>query len=310
MRLSAERIAAAVDVIAPALQHTPVVQLSMLGCDLVLKDETAGPLGCFKGRGADLFVSQLEDRMQGSSIVCASAGNFGLALADAGLRRGVRVTVFVSTHANAHKVARIRELGGEVIVAGHDFDAAKDAARASATSTGSVFVEDGDAIAISEGAGTIAAELDAPLDAIVVPVGNGALIAGIGTWMRAHHPSTRVIGVCAAGAPVMRTCWEHRRIVTGARAETIADGIAVRVPVPAAIDDVAHVIDDFVAVDDNALVDAMRALYARTGIAAEPSAVAGLAAIAATPARFAGMRVATIVTGKNLTREQHERWLG
>jgi threonine dehydratase len=285
MRLSAERIAAARRVIDLSLQGTPVVR----DRDVLLKDETAGPLGCFKGRGADLFVAELGER---TPLVCASAGNFGLAVADAGRRRGVPVTVFVSRNANPRKVARIRAAGGEVVVAGEDFDAAKDAAR---MHPGACFVEDGDIAAISEGAGTIAAELE-PVDVILVPVGNGALIAGIGTWMRAHHPRTRVIGVCASGAPVMRTCWHERRVVEApARVDTIADGIAVRVPVPAAVDDLSHVVDDMLLVDDDQLRAAMEGLRARTGIVAEPSAVAGLALAH----RFTG-RIATILTGGNV----------
>ncbi|MEJ7603157.1 MAG: pyridoxal-phosphate dependent enzyme [Kofleriaceae bacterium] len=309
LRLSATRIAAARREIAPALRDTPCWSnggLSRaLGCELVVKDETRGSLGCFKGRGADLFVAQ----WRGSGpLVCASAGNFGLALADAGHRRGVAVVVFVATTASPFKVARIRERGAEVIEHGIDFDAAKAAARAH----GGMWVEDGAEVAISEGAGTVAAELDAGLDAIVVPVGNGALIAGIGTWLRAHHPQTQVIGVCAAGAPVMRTCWQHGLAAApaNARADTIADGIAVRVPVAEAVADLAHVIDDLVTVEDAELLAAMRSLHALTGIAAEPSAVAGLAAIAADRDRFAGRRVATILTGNNLTRDQHTRWLG
>jgi threonine dehydratase len=294
MRLSAERVAAARRVIDPSLLATPVVRDG----DVLLKDETVGRLGCFKGRGADLFVAQRHER---TPLVCASAGNFGLALADAGRRRGVPVTVFVSRHANPRKVARIRSAGGEVIVAGDDFDAAKEAARAH---RGGQFVEDGDIAAISEGAGTIAAELGeqlatvgfTDLDFILVPVGNGALIAGIGTWMRAHHPQTRVIGVCATGAPVMRDCWRERRVVDPpARVGTIADGIAVRVPVPAAVEDLGHVVDDMLLVDDDQLRAAMQALRARTGIIAEPSAVAGLALAH----QFTG-RVATILTGGNV----------
>jgi threonine dehydratase len=319
-RLSAARIEAARGLIEPAFLETPQRRddglSSRLGCELVIKDETAGPLGCFKGRGADLFVSRdlpAHARETGGPVVCASAGNFGLALADAGRRRGVPVVVFVATSANAFKVARIRDCGAEVIEVGRDFDAAKAAAREHALSRGCALVEDGAEIAIAEGAGTIAAELcgDGPLDAVVVPVGNGALIAGVGTWVRARSPATRVVGVCSAGAAVMRDCWLRGSADAAgdARADTIADGIAVRVPVPAAVDDLALVVDEFVAVDDEQLLAAMVDLHALTGLAAEPSAVAGLAAIAADRERFAGLRVATILTGGNLTREQRSAWL-
>ena len=318
-RLSADRIAAARSRIEPALLDTPLrssAPLSdALGCELLLKDEGAGPLGCFKGRGADLFVAAWLARpgTSGRGLVCASAGNFGLALADAGQRRGAAVTVFVAEGASPIKIARIRERGATVVEGGADFEEAKQAAEARAAATGAVLVEDGAEPEIAEGAGTMAAELDAagPLDAILVPVGNGALAAGIGTWARARWPGTRVIGVVSAGAPVMLDCWVRGLDAVGpaAAADTIADGIAVRIPVPAAVDDLAWVIDEMVAVGDDGLLAAMRQLHALAGIAVEPSAAAGLAAIAAHRDRFAGRRVATVLTGGNLTDEQRAAWL-
>ena len=212
-RLSPARIAAAREVVERALLDTPQTTLpelsKHLGCDLVIKDETAGPLGCFKGRGADLYVARLLSESgaerTGLELVCASAGNFGLGLADAGRRARVRVTVFASRNGSGFKLGRIRERGGRVVQEGEDFDAAKDAARAYATAQGARFVEDGAEVAIAEGAGTIATELEAdgPFDMVVIPVGNGALAAGMGTWIRHRSPATRIVGVCSDGAPVI-----------------------------------------------------------------------------------------------------------
>jgi threonine dehydratase len=165
-------------------------------------------------------------------------------------------------------------------------------------------VEDGAEVAITEGAGTIAVELDAegPFDAVVIPVGNGALAAGMGTWIRHRWPETHIVGVCSDGAPVMRECWLHgldaaRR---DARADTIADGIAVRVPVREAVEDLRGVLHEFVMVSDGQLRDALRTMRDVTGAAVESSAVAGIAAIAADRQRFAGLRVATVLTGRNI----------
>ncbi len=310
-RLSPARIAEAHGSIEPAFRDTPqlvVPALSkLLGCDLVVKDETAGPLGCFKGRGADVYLARL--LVSGAAgddleLVCASAGNFGLALADAGRRSNVPVTVFASRNASDFKLARIRERGGGVIQHGEDFDAAKDAARAYATERRGRFVEDGAEVAITEGAGTIAVELDTegPFDVVVIPVGNGALAAGMGTWIRHGSPDTRVVGVCSEGAPVMRECWLHGLTAArpDARADTIADGIAVRVPVPEAVEDLRGVLDDFVMVSDAELRVASGTVRSLIRIAVEPSAVAGIAAIAADRGRFAGLRVATVLTGRNI----------
>jgi threonine dehydratase len=310
-RLSAARIAAAQELIERALLATPQERFPRLsqhlGCDLVVKDETAGPLGCFKGRGAALYVARLladGTKRTGLELVCASAGNFGLALADAGLRANVPVTVFASRNASRFKLGRIRERGGRVVQHGEDFDAAKHAAREYAGAPGRRFVEDGAEVPISEGAGTIAVELDAdgPFQAIVIPVGNGALAAGMGAWIKHRSPRTRVVGVCSDGAPVMRDCWLRGLAAAraDARADTIADGIAVRVPVPEAVEDLRAVLDEFVMVSDADISAAMAMLRELTGLVAEPAAVVGIAAIAADRPRFAGLRVATVLTGRNV----------
>ncbi|MGW0494361.1 pyridoxal-phosphate dependent enzyme [Streptomyces sp. NPDC003007] len=112
-------------------------------------------------------------------------------------------------------------------------------------------MEDGDEPLIAEGAGTIAVEL-APLglDALLVPVGNGALISGIGCWTKARSPRTRIIGVCAAGAPAMATSWRTGVSEATGPVSTMADGIAVRVPMPAAVGWIREVVDDVLLVDE------------------------------------------------------------
>ena len=317
-RLDTSRIAAATRLVAPALRDTPLLALerlgARLGCTLLAKDETRGPLGCFKGRGADACVAARVALGRREPLVCASAGNFGLALADAGRRHGVAVTVFVAKNANPYKVARIASAGGAVVRDGADFDAAKAAARAFAAKRGLPFIEDGVEVEITEGAGTIGVELDAAgdYDDLVVPVGNGALLAGIATWVRARRPRVRIVAVCSSHAPVMRDCWRRglgaaRRHVAS-RPVTIADGIAVREPVPLAVADLAPLVDEFLAVDDDGLRAALRTLHRDEGIAAEPSAVAGIAAIAAHPKLFAGRRIITVLTGANLTDVQRAEY--
>lgn len=319
-RLSLARIASAPAAIDRDLLDSPLRRSAALsarlGCELLLKDETANPLGCFKGRGAEFFLSQLEWQSADAPLVCASAGNFGLAMAHACRRRHVPLTVFVATAASAAKVEGIRRLGARIVATGEDFDAAKRAARQHAQERALRFVEDGAEAAISEGAGTIAVELLAGArrcDAVLVPLGNGALLAGMARWIKAAAPATEVIGVASAGAPVMVECWRRGALPLGTdslRTDTVAEGIAVRIPVPEAVADLQSLVDDMLLVDDNALLAAMRGLHADAGLIVEPSAVAGLAAVAAHRERFAGRCVATVLTGRNLTRRQRANWLG
>ena len=206
----------------------------------------------------------------------------------------------------------MRAVGADVRLAGHDFDAAKDAARAHAAASGARFVEDGREPAIAEGAGTIAVELGAwpaPLDALLVPLGNGALAAGVGTWVKAHAPRTRVVAVCAAAAPSMARSLAEGRVVTTDRADTVADGIAVRVPIPEALDDLRPLLDDVLLVEEGHILAAVRLLARHAGVVVEPAGAAGVAALLAHGARFRDQRVATILCGANVTPEQLAAWL-
>jgi threonine dehydratase len=319
-RIGVEGIAAAAAAMDPAFAHTPQFQSDPL-CErlrmrMLCKVELLNPIRSFKGRGTHNLLRRMAADGGGgpaAELVCASAGNFGQGLAYAGRQRGWPVRVFAAETANPYKVDRMRRLGAHVQLAGRDFDAAKDAARAYAAGRpGALHVEDGREAAIAEGAGTIAVELDRwpePLDAVLVPLGNGALLAGMGTWLRAHRPDTRVIGVCAARAPAMALSLDAGRPVLTERADSIADGIAVRVPVPEALDDLRGIVDEVLLVDERAIVDAMRLVFETLGLVVEPAGVVGIAAAAAHGARFAGARVATPLCGGNLTEDQARRWL-
>jgi threonine dehydratase len=224
----------------------------------------------------------------------------------------VQLTVFAAETANPLKLERMRKLGADVGCQGRDFDEAKEAARHYAHATGATFVEDGREVAITEGAGTIGLELariPAPLDAVLVPLGNGALVNGIGTWLKAERPSTRVIAVAAEGAPAMAHAWRRGTLVTTERADTIADGIAVRVPVPEALELMKQTVDEVLLVSDEMLIAAMRLARDSLGVVLEPAGAAGLAAALAFKARFQAQRIATPLCGSNLTEEQFARWL-
>jgi threonine dehydratase len=311
--ISPEHIRDAANVIDPVFLHSPQYvcePLSQrLGVTTLLKVESINPIRSFKGRGTDYLLHVLKSDARG--MVCASAGNFGQGMAYACRKRNRRITVFAASNANPLKVERMRALGAHVELAGDDFDQAKDAARLHAATHGDLYVEDGKLPAIAEGAGTIALELttDAePLDAIFVPLGNGALVNGIGTWIKHHSPRTTVIAVCADTAPSMAQSFHARAPVT-APSTTIADGIAVRVPVPEAVDAMASTVDEVMLVTDDDMLQSMRHLLADAGLIVEPAGAAGVAAIALRSHDFAGRRVAAILTGSNLTDEQMREWL-
>jgi threonine dehydratase len=279
-----------------------------LGAPVVVKVETANPIGCFKGRGTWLAVSELQARGavgERRGVVVASAGNFGQGVAYAGRALGVPVVVFAAETANRAKVAAMGRLGADVRLAGEDFDAAREAAAAHAAQSGWELLIDGADPWITIGAGTMACELTdgvaggvlPALGAIYVPVGNAALVNGIGTWMRQVASGTRVIGVQAVGAPAMTLSWRARRAIATERVDTIADGIAARVPVPQALSLMLGVVDDMQLVDDPAIIAATKRMAAALPLAIEPSAGAAWAAALLEPASGP---IALILTGGNV----------
>jgi len=312
-RLSVERIAKAITAIDPEFRDSPQFEPAsigqLFGCRLVVKIETLNPIRSFKARGAQFLIEQLSGRPH---LVCVTAGNFGQGMACAARKHNLSITVFTNIDANPLKIERMRALGADVRTVGADLDEAHDAAKRFAAETGAMMIEDGRDVAIAEGAGTIGLELlrwREPFDAVLVPVGDGALIGGIGCWIKAHRPTTRIIGVCPARSPAMERSWRNRA-VTKASSATIADGLSVQTPFAEAVTDLVALVDDMLLVEDALMIEAMRLAHRDLGLVLEPSGAAGLAALLTHRERFQGQLVATVLTGGNLTTEQMRQWLG
>lgn len=293
---------------SPQYECEPLSQA--LGAALTLKVETLNPLRSFKGRGADFLLKENAAALAGRPLVCATAGNWGQAMAYVCRARGWPLVVYTASTANAFKVERMRAMGAEVRLHSDDFDTAKEEARRFCASSGALLVEDGLEPRISEGAGTIALEMLArdTFDALLVPLGNGALINGMGLWAKAHAPATRVIGVCAEGADAMAASWKSRRLIERPATQTIADGIAVRRPVPQALDDMQGLVDDVLLVNDVAIRRAMQVVFQTAGLMVEPAGIVGVAAVMEHPA-LRSQKLATVLCGSNLTPQQIAQWL-
>jgi peptide deformylase len=316
-RLSLAQIARSAEVIPTEFLNSPQYNCEplskALGCELTIKLDFANPIRSFKARGASFFVSEMQRRGDKRAIVCGSAGNWGQAMAYACRSFGLPIVIYAAVNANPLKIARMQALRAEVRLEGKDFDAAKDAAKAYAKRINGWMVEDGFDPEISEGHGTLAMELLARgdvFDSIAIPLGNGAMLNGMARWIKAASPATRVLGMCAAGADAMEKSWRHKTMITPDRAYTIADGIAVRVPIPEAVDDMQGMVDDVLLITDAHIIEAIRLVYQHAGLLLEPAGAVGVAAIVAHPAVFAGKNVATVLCGSNITQNQIEQYLG
>ena len=312
-RLKIENMREAMGAIDPVFLHTPQYHADslskLLGVRLVVKVETVNPIRSFKGRGAEYLASKIPE---GTDLITASAGNFGQAMAYACSRRKLRLTVYASVNANAFKLERMRMLGATVVLHGEDFDEAKIEAKRVALATGQRMIEDGFDAETGEGAGTIGIELaewEDKMDAVLLPLGNGALACGVGRYLKEARPEVRVVAVQSAGAPAMLESWRRKEVVRLDSISTIADGIGVRIPIPECVADMEGVIDDGILVEDASLIEAVRLAHEHLGVVLEPSGAAGLAALLENRDRFKGQSVAVVLCGGNLTPEQMKLWL-
>ncbi len=276
-----------------------------------IKLETANPVGSFKARGTEVVASLLAGTGS-DALVCASAGNLGQALAWSGRARGLDVTVVASRFAPAIKLERIRELGARLELVDGDLEIARERAAAVARYDGIRLVEDSLDIETCEGAATIGLELvdTAPsFDAVLIALGGGALATGVGHIVKAFAPDVEVICVQPAGAPAMTHSWHQRRVVTTESADTIADAVAGRFPIPDVLADLLLVADDAILVREVSIIAGMRLLLEHAGLVVEPAAALGIAAIIEDRDRFAGRHVATIVCGSNVDLDAYRQWV-
>jgi threonine dehydratase len=277
------------------------------GRDVLLKREDVHELGAFKWRGA---LPTLEAYRAGgaATVVTASTGNHGAATAWAAEQLGLRAIVYVPDAVSHEKLGIIERLGADVRAAGNDLDQAKLAATEYAAENDLPFFEDGAEQSQYEGYGAIGAEileqLEAPPAAVVVPVGNGALLGGIGMEICRRRPQTLRIGVVAKGAPVMAESWAAGGPVESDSSATFADGMAVRVAIPFAVSVLGEVASRMLLVTERAIAQAVGA-FDRVGIRVEGSPAAALASLG--QIEELDGPVVLVVTGRNIDEDLHRR---
>jgi threonine dehydratase len=281
---------------------TPLEERELLGRRVLLKREDTHELGSFKWRGA---LPTLEEfKLNGvDTVITASTGNHGAATAWSAKRLGMHAVVFAHEGASRTKIGKIEELGAEVRLVGTDFDEAKDAAERFAADQGVLFV-DGMERQQYEGYSAIGDEIleqanETPA-AVVVPVGNGALLGGIGMGICRRAPQVERIGVVSKAAPVMALSWQAGEAVPSEESNTFADGLAVRVAIPEAVEVLGEFASRMLQVSEREIARAVCA-YADAGIRAEGAAGAALAAVPHLD--DVDGPLVLIVTGRNIDEE-------
>src|SRR5581483_6613344 len=257
MPVTLESIRAAQARISDAIYHSPCpysLNLSRL-CDaqVYCKLDHLQMTGSFKERGARNKLLLLDDNAKRAGVIAASAGNHALGISYHGQLLKIPVTVVMPKWAPLVKVANCRSLGGNVILHGETYDEAKHHALSLAEERSLTYIPGFDDPDIISGQGTMGLEIlqDVPdLDAVVVPIGGGGLIAGVGLAIKSIRPEVRVIGVEPRNAPTMYESLRAGHVVKIATQPTLADGLAVAEAGKLCFQIIQKVVDDVMLVDE------------------------------------------------------------
>jgi threonine dehydratase len=296
------------EVIAEYLQPTPLLATpalnERLGFDAYLKCENLQPVGAFKVRGGLFLMSDLTPEERERGVVTASTGNHGQSIAYAARGFGVPATIWAPEGANRLKVASMRRLGAEVRFAGSDFDDSRAAAEEDAASRGATYIAAANDWRLIAGVATYTVEmLEAvpELDVLIVPAGGGSGLSGACLAGKSLSPNLRVVGVQAAGAPVIFNSWRSGQLEEIERADTFAEGLATRVAFSLPAQILWRQLDDFRLVTDSEMRRAILTMLETTRLLAEGAGAAALAAAYAMRDELAGEKVGIVVSGGNLT---------
>lgn len=310
-------LSAAAAIVGQYMLPTPQIAWPLLaersGCRVVVKHENHTPTGAFKVRGGLVYLTRLRETqpcIQG--IITATRGNHGQSVALAARAVGLRCVVVVPEGNSPEKNAAMAAFGAELVVYGHDFQAAADHAATLAMTRGLHFVPSYHRWLI-EGVGTYGMELlsaHPELEAVFVPVGMGSGICGMLAAKAALGHKARIYGVVAEGAPAYALSFQEGCVTPTERAETIADGLACRSPNQQALDAILNGAADVLIVSDAQIRAAMRAYVTDTHNLAEGAAAAPLAALLSVKDQWAGRSVGVVLSGGNVDADVMVEVLG
>lgn len=272
-------------------------------CDLHLKAENLQITGSFKVRGAYFKISNLSDAEKKHGVVACSAGNHAQGVALSAKKCGIKATIFLPAIAPISKIEATRQYGAEIKLIDGVYDDAFNAALAYQKKSSAVFIHPFDDYEIIAGQATIGLELlkQLPsLDAMVVPVGGGGLIAGIAFAVKKLNPSIKIYGVQAVGAGSMSTSFAKKERCRLENVSTFADGIAVKHPGELTYDLCAQYVDEIVTVTDDEIATAILSLMEKQKLVAEGAGAVAVAAIMFNKLPTANKKIVAIVSGGNI----------
>jgi threonine dehydratase len=273
------------------------------GSKISFKLENLQMTGSFKERGALNKLLLLSPEERACGVIAASAGNHAQGVSYHATRQGVKAQIVMPLTTPLNKISSTRAYGAEVALHGTNYDEAYEEAQRRCAAGGLTFIHPFDDEAVIAGQGTIGLELieqNPYLDAVVVPVGGGGLIAGIACAMKETNPKIKVIGVQTARLPSMARALAEGEPQTLPPATTIADGIAVRGAGARTLPLVKKYVDDLVTVDEEEIANAILLLLEREKTVAEGAGAVALAALVQKKISLPGKKIAVVVAGGNI----------
>ena len=303
--LTLDKIYHAAFVLKDIARRTDVIEAPLLSkdCHIYLKTENLQVTGSFKVRGAYYKISQLSEEERSRGVIACSAGNHAQGVALAATRRGIKSIVCMPDGAPIMKVENTKNLGAEVCLVPGTYDDAHDKAVELQAETGMTFIHPYDDELVIAGQGTIGLEIldQLPdLDAVIVPIGGGGLIAGIAFTIKSLQPEVKVYGVQAAGAPSMYQSVQQHKYQTLDTASTFADGIQVKTPGELTYEMCEKYVDEVVTVSEDEIAAAILSLMENQKLVAEGAGAVPVAAALFHKLPIQGKKVVCVVSGGNI----------
>jgi threonine dehydratase len=297
--------------IAPHIKHTPLLTSRQLsertGFDMRLKAEMFQRVGSYKIRGPLNKFALMPEEQKRRGVVCSSAGNHAQGVALAAQIHGIRAVVCMAKNATPAKIAATKGYGAEVVLHGMIWDEANEKAKELVRTEGLTYVHPFDDEQLIAGQGTLGLEIvqDWPdVDAVVVPIGGGGLIAGVSMAVKGHNPNVKVIGVESSDGPAMQRSLQAGKLET-IECNTIIDGLRVRRAGELNFSVVQRFVDEIVALPDRDIFDAMIWVMERCKLVVEGAAAAPVAALLHGLIKMPpGARVVAVLSGGNLNLDQ------
>lgn len=303
--ITLEKVKDAAKVLKSIIRETDMIyaQNIMDNSNIYLKTENLQVTGSFKVRGASYKIANLPESEKVKGVIACSAGNHAQGVALASQKSGIKATIFIPATAPISKVEATKKFGAEIKLIDGVYDDAYKAAVDYQKETNGTFVHPFDDVDVIAGQGTIGLEILEQLpdvEAVIVPIGGGGLIAGVAYAIKQIKPNCKVYGVQSQGAGSMYQSFINKKVLELPTVNTFADGTAVKRPGDLTFELCQKYVDDIITVSDDEIASAILALMEKQKVVAEGAGALSVAAAMFNKLPIKGKKTVCVVSGGNI----------